>query len=161
MIDQIVDLDLEHFHAVVISPGPGLPSELGLTEVIHRLDSKVPVLGICLGMQAIGEYLKGSLYNLKEVKHGVQELILCSNSHLLKDGITEVGLYHSWALKEDGDFTVVARSQSGIVMAIENHNRKLYGVQFHPESVMTPSGFMILENFINLVSASNHKNTPS
>lgn len=104
-------------------------------------------------MQGIGEYLGGELYNQKEVKHGVKEKLDLKTSVLFKDipPSISVGLYHSWALKDaSGDFQVTAYSESDVVMAIENSGRKLYGVQFHPESIMTEFGLEMLKNFLAL-----------
>ncbi|NVK65151.1 MAG: aminodeoxychorismate/anthranilate synthase component II [Flavobacteriales bacterium] len=144
---------IDTYDKIVLSPGPGLPSDAGhMKEFLERVDSKIPVLGVCLGMQAIAELCGGTLYNQEEVKHGVSEKIRCESSVLFQDLPSEisVGLYHSWAIEEKGEFTVTARSESGVIMAIENISRKLYGVQFHPESVMTPNGKDILHNFLKL-----------
>lgn len=142
---------IDMYDKIVLSPGPGLPNEAGgMMNLIGKVDSKIPVLGVCLGMQAIAEYSGGTLYNQKEVKHGVAEKIRCEASLLFKDlpSEMEVGLYHSWAVEGNGEFAVTARSESGVVMAIENQERKFYGVQFHPESIMTPNGKDILHNFL-------------
>ena len=143
--------DFSRFSHCILSPGPGLPKEAGgMMSVIQTLDSKIPILGICLGMQAIGEFLNGTLYNQKEVKHGVSEKVFLQGSELFKGLNVEinVGLYHSWALSEDGRFKVTAKSSSDVLMAIENVERKMYGVQFHPESIMTDNGKLILGNFL-------------
>lgn len=142
---------IDMYDKIILSPGPGLPREAGcMMELLRQVDSHIPVLGVCLGMQAIAECCGGNLYNQKEVKHGVSEPIDCEPSVLFEDLPKElnVGLYHSWAVAEQGDFNVTARSKSGIVMAIENAQRKMYGVQFHPESVMTPNGKDMLRNFL-------------
>lgn len=147
--ESISTIDI--YDKIVLSPGPGLPNEAGgMMDLIGQIDSKIPVLGVCLGMQAIAEYSGGTLYNQEEVKHGVAEKIQCEVSLLFKGlpSVMEVGLYHSWAVEEKGEFVVTARSESGVVMAIENQERKLYGVQFHPESIMTPNGKDILHNFL-------------
>lgn len=147
--ESISTIDI--YDKIVLSPGPGLPKEAGvMMDLIRQVDSKIPVLGVCLGTQAIAEYCGSSLYNQKEVKHGVAEKIRCEASLLFKDlpSVMEVGLYHSWAVEENGEFAVTARSESGVVMAIENQERKFYGVQFHPESIMTPNGKDILHNFL-------------
>jgi len=148
------DMNLSGFTHVVLSPGPGLPSDSEiLTDLLRCTNEKIPVLGICLGMQAIGEFLGGELYNQSIVKHGVSEFIKVENSILLKglQGEFKVGLYHSWAVNDSGDYSVTATSKSGVIMAIESKKAKMYGVQFHPESVMTPRGKLIIDNFINLV----------
>lgn len=142
--------DLSVFDRIVLSPGPGLPSEAGcMMEIIERAEGKIPVLGVCLGMQGIAEHLGGEIYNQELVKHGVKEEVECEDS-ILFQGIPkkiEVGLYHSWAVREHANYKTIAKSDTNILMGIENSDRKLYGVQFHPESVMTPNGKNILENF--------------
>ena len=114
-----------------------------------------PILGICLGMQAIGEVFGGSLYNQKVVKHGLQEKIdlLVTNTGLF-NGIsneTQVGLYHSWALKKDRippEFIITAKSKFDVVMGIQHSELPVYGVQFHPESILTPMGKKMIENWL-------------
>jgi anthranilate synthase/aminodeoxychorismate synthase-like glutamine amidotransferase len=151
--NNIEILNLSDYDKIVLSPGPGLPKEAGyMMDILKKVDGKVPVLGVCLGMQAIALHLDGEIYNQEKVKHGVEEKVLCSDSILFK-GIPnqiKVGLYHSWAVKEHLKYSVTARSESDVIMAIENRERKLYGVQFHPESIMTPNGIDILENFLTL-----------
>ena len=150
-----IDLDtLGNYDKIVLSPGPGLPKGAGrLMDVIKQADSKTPVLGVCLGMQAIAVHLDGELYNQNKVKHGVQEVIELGVSPLF-EGINdkiEVGLYHSWAIKDGkGDFQIIAMSLNQIPMAIQNEDRKFYGVQFHPESIMTLDGRKIIENFLSI-----------
>lgn len=140
------------FDAFVLSPGPGLPEEsLGMDRLIKDVLGKKPIFGVCLGMQAIGLHLNGELFNQEVVKHGVQESIQIKRGVIfekMKPQI-DVGLYHSWALKNGvGDFSISAVSSNGTIMAIENPAMKVYGVQFHPESILTPDGKQILENFL-------------
>ena len=146
--------NLLKYDAIVISPGPGLPKDAGsLMNILHDIKGKVPVLGICLGMQAICELLGGELYNQSKVKHGVNEIIEIYSSELfvgIKSKIN-VGLYHSWAVDSSGLYNVTAKSKNKIIMAIENIDYKLYGVQFHPESIMTKDGLQIIKNFIKLI----------
>lgn len=151
--DEEID-NLSKYDGIVISPGPGLPKEAGsLMQVLSKVHGKVPVFGVCLGMQAMCEFLGGELYNQQHVKHGVQELIDVESGVLFKDIDSEikVGLYHSWAIDDSGDYKVLARSKSGVIMAIENEFSKFYGVQFHPESIMTTDGMKIVKNFIDLL----------
>jgi len=151
--DQIDCLLLDMYDKIILSPGPGLPNDSGrLMEVIRLSVGERPVLGVCLGMQGLIEYLGGELYNQNKVKHGVSEFIQLKNSSLF-DGLPEtieVGLYHSWAGDESGDYKVTARSDQGTVMAMENVSKQLYGVQFHPESILTPQGKEIIQNFLSL-----------
>ncbi|MDG1742126.1 MAG: aminodeoxychorismate/anthranilate synthase component II [Crocinitomicaceae bacterium] len=143
--------DLERYDKVVLSPGPGLPLDAGvLMDVVAACVGVRPVLGVCLGMQAIALHLGGSLYNQDVVKHGVAEFIELDSSSLFlgMSSPTQVGLYHSWAVESTGDFNVTARSKSGIVMALENTSKKLFGVQFHPESILTDDGRAVVRNFL-------------
>lgn len=142
---------LSKYDGVVLSPGPGLPHEsANLNLYLELCDSKLPVLGVCLGLQAIGVYLGAELFNQHQVKHGVQEEIYLEAGVLFKErATTTVGLYHSWAINEVGDFQVSAKSKAGIVMAIENKERKFFGVQYHPESILSTDGMKVLKNFIN------------
>lgn len=151
---DVFDHDPNSYDKIVFSPGPGLPEDAPLMhQIINQVDGSRPILGVCLGMQSIGLYLGGELYNQVIVKHGLQEKISVEDSALFA-GIPQeiaVGLYHSWALKNTvGDFRCTAISENKVVMAIENVERKLYGVQFHPESIMTPNGQGILKNFLLL-----------
>ncbi|MDC3252803.1 aminodeoxychorismate/anthranilate synthase component II [Crocinitomicaceae bacterium] len=142
---------LDRYDKVVLSPGPGLPKDAGvLMDVVAACDGVRPVLGVCLGMQAMAEHLGGSLYNQEVVKHGVAEDIELMTS-LLFEGMSspaQVGLYHSWAAAPKGDFDVIAQSNSGTVMALQNVSKKLFGVQFHPESILTPEGRRLIQNFL-------------
>ncbi len=145
---------IEDYSHIVLSPGPGLPRHAGNMMSILQLahSQQIPILGVCLGMQAIAEYLGGHLYNQNSVKHGVSELIELENVPLFNEleSQIEVGLYHSWAIHEEGDFEVIARSKSKVIMALQNTGFNMYGVQFHPESIMTPKGNKIVENFIRM-----------
>lgn len=150
--DTVNPDQINAYDAVLLSPGPGLPSEAGkLMEVIEKCKGDIPVFGVCLGMQAIAISLGGQIYNQELVKHGVQEVINLSESVLFQ-GLgkrVEVGLYHSWAVRpEPGDIEITALSDTGVVMALQNQSLKMYGVQFHPESIMTPDGKVILRNFL-------------
>ena len=145
---------ISNYDKVVLSPGPGLPSEkLNMFEIIEICDSKKPILGICLGMQALSSYVGASLENQQIVKHGVQESITVNQTSLLFHGLPskfKVGLYHSWHVVNCNEKLITARSENNIIMAIEIPERKIFGVQFHPESIMTEFGSEILRNFINL-----------
>ena len=151
--DEIQFNELEKYTHVVISPGPGLPEEAGeIMNLLNHLDSKVPMLGVCLGMQAMALHLGGQLYNQDDVKHGVEVTVHSSGGKLfnLTPSEFKVGLYHSWAVTEgQGDFVVTAFGPKEVVMGLENAERKMYGVQFHPESIMTPEGKNILKSFLD------------
>ncbi len=152
--DQIEPLDFLNITAIVLSPGPGLPAEKqGLAEILAQNVGKLPILGVCLGMQALVEHMGGSLENQQQVKHGVQETILLKSRQGLFSKLPEqiqVGLYHSWRVVCPNSW-ITASSQSGVPMAIERPEMMVYGVQFHPESIMTPEGKAILRNFMEIV----------
>ncbi len=149
---------LQSFDGLVISPGPGLPKEAGkLMEILHKaVTLKLPTLGVCLGMQAIAEYFGGTIFNQQEVKHGQQATITHANESKLFKGIPaqfHVGLYHSWAVEEALPSVLVATafSEDGIMMALEHGSLPVYGVQFHPESILSEYGKELFGNFLELV----------
>jgi anthranilate synthase component 2 len=153
--DDKVNLEgLSSFNAVVLSPGPGIPEEkINLFRILEICQAKIPVLGICLGMQGIAVYLNLVLENQLEVKHGVSEKIkILDKKGLFKEipSIIDVGLYHSWKVNSALIENITAISESNVIMAIEFPKYKMYGVQFHPESIMTPFGKKIVENFLSL-----------
>lgn len=156
--DQLLLENLVHFDALVISPGPGLPKEAGmLMEALEywKITQK-PLLGICLGMQAMAVLAGVPLYNQGIVKHGIGEVITIDPSSTLFQGLeatTQVGLYHSWAVDSSIEqvYTITARTQANVVMSIEDINRKWFGVQFHPESILTPDGMSMIRNFLQLL----------
>ncbi len=167
--DQFQIDELEAFDKIILSPGPGIPSEAGLLcEVIRTYAGRKPVLGVCLGHQAIGEVFGAKLENLSEVFHGVATPchIIASKSdklsnsvasqHDIFDGLPDditVGRYHSWVVSKD-DFPscleITAVSDEGQIMALRHRHYDVYGIQFHPESVLTPNGKIIIKNYIEL-----------
>jgi anthranilate synthase component 2 len=153
--DELVAQDFLQLNAIILSPGPGLPKEKqGLSKMLSKNVGKIPILGVCLGMQALVEHLGGSLENQQQVKHGVSEQIQTQGNSLLFKNLPtqfEVGLYHSWMVKCPEDW-ITARSMNGVPMAIELPALKVFGVQFHPESIMTPQGKRILQNFLDICS---------
>jgi anthranilate synthase component II len=154
--DEILIDEIAVFDKIILSPGPGLPNQAGLMmEIINRYAFSKPFLGVCLGMQALAESFGDELYNLKEVRHGVASKISIVNSSLLFENLPlnfEVGLYHSWAvqLKEDSPFKATSFSEDGVLMSFEHKTLPIYGVQFHPESILTEHGKEILKNFIEI-----------
>ncbi len=149
------------YDRIIISPGPGLPSSAGNTmTIIDKLWQHTPILGVCLGHQAIAASMGFDLYNLPHPKHGVSESAFHHYNSLqpnppfpLFRGMSEtfpVGRYHSWAVKSDSvsrDFFVSATASDGCVMALEHRYLNLKGVQFHPESILTPQGEQIVHNW--------------
>lgn len=144
--------------AIILSPGPGKPSDAGICiEAIRYFAGKVPVFGVCLGHQAICEAFGGTVSYAKELMHGKQKEIHQIGENQLFQGLPEIfpaARYHSLAaLKEKlpEELKVTAESEDGEVMAVEHTKYPIYGVQFHPESVMTPDGKIMIENFIDVV----------
>lgn len=149
---------LQSFDGLVISPGPGLPKEAGkLMKILHKaVILKLPTLGVCLGMQAIAEYFGGQIYNQHEVKHGQFALMKHSGSSVLFRDMPEqfqVGLYHSWAVEKELPSVLVATafSEDGVMMALEHRSLPIYGVQFHPESILSEYGKELFGSFLELV----------
>lgn len=154
--DQFELNQLEIYDKIILSPGPGIPSEAGLLmDVIREYAGKKPILGVCLGHQAIGEVFGAKLENLSEVFHGVAT----EGSQLGNDYIFEglpnriiMGRYHSWIVSKE-DFPscleITAESDEDQIMALRHKKYDIHGIQFHPESVLTPEGKKIIKNFIN------------
>lgn len=147
--------DLEQYDKIVLSPGPGIPSEAGLLlDVIRTYVGRKPILGVCLGHQAIGEVFGASLENLKEVYHGVQTEGTQLGNDYIFEGLPErvmMGRYHSWVVAKDSVpecLEVTAMSDDGEIMAMRHRQYDIHGIQFHPESVLTPEGKTIVGNFL-------------
>lgn len=147
--------DLEQYDKIVLSPGPGIPSEAGLLlDVIRTYAGRKPILGVCLGHQAIGEVFGASLENLKEVYHGVQTEGTQLGNDYIFEGLPErvmMGRYHSWVVAKDSVpecLEVTAMSDDGEIMAMRHRKYDIHGIQFHPESVLTPEGKTIVGNFL-------------
>lgn len=143
------------YDKIILSPGPGVPSEAGLLEdVIREYQGRKPILGVCLGHQAIGEVFGGKLSNLAEVFHGVQTKALIKGNDYLFDGVDSeimVGRYHSWVVDKEGFpacLEITAESEEGYIMALKHSSYDIHGIQFHPESVLTPTGRTIINNFL-------------
>lgn len=154
--DQFGLDDVERFDKIVLSPGPGVPDEAGLLKaVIRRYAPTKPILGVCLGEQAIGEVFGAEIYNLNTVFHGIQSSVRIVASDYIFDNLSDsikVGRYHSWVVgKEDfpAELEVTAVSDEGQIMALKHRVYDVHGIQFHPESILTPEGRTIIRNFIN------------
>ena len=154
--DQFCLPELETFDKIMLSPGPGIPSESGLLlDVIRTYAGRKPILGICLGEQAIGEVFGGTLVNLSEVFHGVQTPVHIAREDYLFQGLPEdilVGRYHSWVVETEtlpGELEILAVSDEVQVMALRHREYDIRGIQFHPESVLTPTGKTIIQNWLN------------
>jgi anthranilate synthase component 2 len=155
--DEVDILSLSNYDALVLSPGPGLPDKAGcLMEVISTYAKTKPILGVCLGMQAIALYFGDRLENQKKVKHGIQEFCdKIAPCTLLNDVPSKfsVGLYHSWEVKLSNVSPLIptTHSENGVLMSLRHKELPIYGVQFHPESILTPEGKLMLHNFINSI----------
>ena len=153
--DQFPLNQLEPFDKIILSPGPGIPSEAGLLlDVIKAYAGKKPILGVCLGHQAIGEYFGGKLTNLSEVFHGVAtEGTQLANDYIF-DSLPRrivMGRYHSWVVDRENFpdcLEVTAESDEGQIMALRHRHYDIHGIQFHPESVLTPEGRVMVDNFL-------------
>lgn len=147
---------LEPYDKIVLSPGPGIPEEAGLlNDVIRRYAGRKPILGVCLGHQAIAEVFGGRLENLRTVYHGVQTPTHIINHDYLFEHLPETfeaGRYHSWVVSRSGlpdSLEVTAISDDGHIMALRHRTYDVRGIQFHPESILTPEGARILQNWLN------------
>lgn len=154
--DQFELPALEQYDKIVLSPGPGIPSEAGLLlDVIRAYAGRKPILGVCLGHQAIGEVFGAKLENLAEVYHGVATDCEHFSNDPIFNGMPrhfEVGRYHSWVVSKDGlpdCLKVTATSPDGNIMALRHKRYPVHGIQFHPESVLTPLGRQIVGNWLN------------
>lgn len=156
--NTILSQDISKWDAVVISPGPGIPEEAGeLLPFLNTYYNRLPILGVCLGMQAIHVFFGGQLYNLNKVYHGEQQDVELLKHHPLFENCPSlfgVGLYHSWAVKKSKDLplNILAQLKDGTIQAFAHKTLPIYGVQFHPESIMTEYGKQIIANFVAMVS---------
>ena len=155
--DQFQLNDLEPYDKIILSPGPGIPSEAGLLmDVIEAYQGKKPMLGVCLGHQAIGEVFGAKLENLSEVYHGVATPVTLKEDDPLFAGLPkriEVGRYHSWVVSKEGFpdcLEITAVSDEGQIMALRHKELNIFGIQFHPESVLTPDGKIIMKNWLDM-----------
>ncbi|MDG4714530.1 anthranilate synthase component II [Winogradskyella marincola] len=154
--DKLALEDVDAFEKIVLSPGPGIPDEAGLLkDIIKTYASTKSIFGVCLGLQAIGEVFGGELENLRNVYHGVAtQVTLAVNDEILFKGLNptfEVGRYHSWVVKNNLPESLEATSfdENGQIMSLRHKTYDVRGVQYHPESVLTPNGKKILENWLN------------
>jgi len=153
--DRIPLEKVKEYDKIILSPGPGIPEEAGLLlPLIKEYAASKPILGVCLGHQAIGEAFGGKLTNLSTVYHGVATPVRVLQPGGLFEGLPgelEVGRYHSWVVSEEGfpqELEVTARDENNYIMALRHRSLDVQGVQFHPESVLTPKGEQILKNWL-------------
>ena len=155
--DQIPLEKVKEYDKIILSPGPGIPVEAGLLlPLIKEYAPSKSILGVCLGHQAIGEAFGGKLVNLSTVYHGVATSCELRPTSPLFKGLpksVEVGRYHSWIVSDDNfpkELEVTARDENNYIMALQHKKFDVQGVQFHPESVLTPMGEEIMKNWLNV-----------
>lgn len=155
--DEIPLEKVREYDKIILSPGPGIPEEAGLLlPLIKEYAASKSILGVCLGHQAIGQAFGGKLVNLKSVFHGVATNCVVSKESPLFQGLPdtiEVGRYHSWIVSDENfpdELEVTARDEHHYIMALQHKRFDVQGVQFHPESVLTPHGETILRNWLKI-----------
>ncbi len=156
--DEISLEEIGKYDKIILSPGPGIPGEAGiLLDVIQKYAPTKSILGVCLGLQAISEAFGGSLINLKEIYHGVATIAIRTKNDalLLRDlpDRIEVGRYHSWAVNVEDfpeELEVTSVDDNGMIMSLQHKTFDLHAVQYHPESILTPDGKTIMQNFLQL-----------
>ena len=155
-IDQIKIKDIDDFDKIILSPGPGLPNERPVqNKIIETFYKSKPILGICLGHQALAEYFGSKLFNMKEVHHGVARDTKITVSDYLWETISpnfKSGRYHSWAIDSNNiseELEIIASdTESEIIMAFRHKKYDIRGIQFHPESILTENGLQIIKNWV-------------
>ena len=154
--DRIALEQVKDYDKIILSPGPGIPTEAGLLlPLINEYASTKSILGVCLGHQAVGEAFGGSLTNLSDVYHGVAtNCNILNNNAPLFEGVgdrLEIGRYHSWIISKENfpeTLEITAEDDNGLIMALQHKTYDVQGVQFHPESVLTPQGEAIMRNWL-------------
>jgi anthranilate synthase component II len=154
--DQIKLEEVDQYDKILLSPGPGIPDEAGiLKQLIKQYAATKSIFGVCLGHQAIAEVFGGKLFNIPNVLHGVtsQTNVTDPDEKLFSNIPTsfQVCHYHSWAVSEEGfpaDLKITARNIDGLIMGLRHSRYNVHGVQFHPESIMTENGMMIMQNWL-------------
>lgn len=152
--ESIAELNISH---IIISPGPGRPKDAGICgETVALLAGKVPILGVCLGHQAICETFGGNITYAKQLIHGKKSMVHIANGNPIFKGLPpllEAGRYHSLSVERGSlpdELLVIAEDDNGEVMGVKHRDFNLYGLQFHPESILTDGGKRIIENFIRV-----------
>ena len=155
--DQIPLENIEKYDKIILSPGPGIPEEAGiLLELIKKYAPTKSIFGVCLGQQAIAEAFGGSLINLSEIYHGVATESNQIKEHSIFKNLPktlEVGRYHSWAVNPENfpeELEITSIDNNGMIMSLKHKTYDVHAVQYHPESILTPNGREILENFLKL-----------
>ena len=154
-IEELKKLPLK---GIIISPGPGRPENAGLSiEVIKAFEGIVPIMGICLGHQAIGYAYGGKVISAPEIKHGKTSIINHDGVGLFKDikDNLQIMRYHSLIIERESlpeELNITAKTEDGLIMGVKHKKFQIYGLQFHPESIFTEQGKMIIKNFVGVVS---------
>ena len=155
LLENIQNVNIDIFDGIILSPGPGLPEEKkGLFEFIDQIQETKPLLGVCLGHQAIAKYFGAKIYQLNSIIHGEASNISLNNNHNIFNSLPSqinVGRYHSWAIAENSlpqCFDIGAITNDNIIMSIKHKTLNINSVQFHPESILTPLGKDILKNWL-------------
>lgn len=153
--NKLTTADVEKYDKIIISPGPGLPCESGiLPELLKKYAPTKSILGVCLGEQAIGECFGATLRNMDTVMHGIQTPIKQVSEDYIFEGVQETfpaGRYHSWVVDKKNfpdELTITAEDEKGEIMGLRHKKYDVHGIQFHPESILTPDGIKILDNFL-------------
>ncbi len=152
-VDEVLGKNPDH---IILSPGPGFPESAGICIDLIKKAGDIPILGVCLGHQAIGEAFGGKIVHAPRIMHGKSDVVEINEACPIFGGIgksTEVGRYHSLVIEEKSlpdCLEVTAKSDDGCIMGVKHKERPVYGIQFHPESVLTPNGMKMIENFLNV-----------
>lgn len=164
-LEQISEVNHEHFHGIILSPGPGLPRQKnGLFDFIKQVESNIPLLGVCLGHQAIAEYFGAEIVRLEKILHGESSEVHVVQNHALFHNLNKqllVGRYHSWVVNKKnlpGCFNIISETKNGTIMGLALKNKNICTVQFHPESILTPHGKEIIENWLVYCVSENNSN---
>ncbi|MGE5472890.1 MAG: anthranilate synthase component II [Ignavibacteriales bacterium] len=161
-VEEIKKLMPSH---IVISPGPGYPKDAGITiELIKKLSGNIPILGICLGHQAIGEAFGGEVIRAKELMHGKSSEVILGKTEIFRSLPKKIkaGRYHSLVINPDNlpkQLEIIAETDDRVIMGVKHKEYPTFGIQFHPESILTESGMEIIENFLNIKKTNFLENT--
>ena len=158
LLENVNKVDVSSFNGIILSPGPGLPEEKeGLFDFIDSIIDNKPVLGVCLGHQAIVNYFGGEIYKLSRIIHGESSIITINSNHKIYKNLSdkiEVGRYHSWVADNKtlpDCFEIGAKTEDNLIMSLKHKNKNIYTVQYHPESILTPNGDVILLNWLGVL----------
>lgn len=155
-VDEVIAKNPSH---IILSPGPGYPADAGICVELLKRAGDIPIMGVCLGHQAIGEAFGGKIVHAPQIMHGKSDLVSLDKNCAIFKGLgdkCDVGRYHSLVIEKDSlpdIIEITAMSNDGCIMGVKHKERPVYGIQFHPESVLTPDGMKMIENFLNITYA--------